>query len=171
MYNGLGGSGCGIIIRNALNAGGLMCFSWGSVLVLSQGELQEQGSMWILITGAIILTTVHAQDLPVMEGDAARGRRTVALVYGGTATRMSLAVMVLIWSALCPCLWWGVASRDEVWSTTRIALLLLLVVTGGLIGAMTVLSGYSNKTKVLDKIVWKMWCAWITCLYILPLAV
>lgn len=169
MYNDLGGSGCGIFFRNALNAGGLMCFSWGSVLVLSKGKLLEQGSMWILITGAVILTTVHAQDLPGMEGDAARGRRTVALVYGEAATRMSLVVMVLIWSALCPWLWWGVASRDESWGTIRIVLLSLPVVTGGLIGALTLLSGKSSKPQILDKIVWKLWCAWITCLYLLPL--
>ncbi|KAJ4856998.1 ubiA prenyltransferase family domain-containing protein [Trichoderma breve] len=97
MYNDLDGSNSGIWIRNALNAGGLMCFSWGALASLSGGELLPEGFAWIMATGAIIMTTVHAQDLPDIEGDMARGRQTVPLLYGEAAARISLAVMVSFW--------------------------------------------------------------------------
>lgn len=135
MYNDLDGSNSGIWIRNALNASGLMCFSW------------------ILVTGAIIITTVHAQDLPDIEGDKARGRLTVPLLYGETAARVSLSAMVMFWSAACPLFWdasaWG-------WA-----------VSTSLGCAMSVLA-LQKRGQWWDEVVWKLWCLWIAALYLLP---
>ncbi|KAL6882981.1 UbiA prenyltransferase family domain-containing protein [Trichoderma longibrachiatum] len=153
MYNDLEGSSSGIWIRNALNAGGLMCFSWGALATLSGGELLPRGFAWILVTGAIIMTTVHAQDLPDIEGDMARRRLTVPLTYGETAARASLAVMVMFWSVACPLVWdaslWG-------WAAST-----------GIGCAMSVLA-LQKRGQRWDEVVWKLWCLWITVLYMLP---
>ncbi|KAL2752367.1 hypothetical protein ACRALDRAFT_2064690, partial [Sodiomyces alcalophilus JCM 7366] len=109
MYNDLDGSGSDIWLRNALNAGGLMCFSWGALAVLARGELQRRAYEWILMTGAVVLTTVHAQDFPDLEGDMARGRKTVPLLHGEGVARGSLAAMVVAWSIACPAFWGAVS--------------------------------------------------------------
>ncbi|OPB45267.1 UbiA prenyltransferase [Trichoderma guizhouense] len=153
MYNDLDGSNSGIWIRNTLNAGGLMCFSWGALATLSGGELRPEGFAWILVTGAIIMTTVHAQDLPDIEGDMARGRQTVPLLYGEAAARISLAAMVSFWSVACPFFWdaspWGWAASTSIG------------------GAMSVLA-LMNMGQWWDEVVWKLWCLWVATLYLLP---
>ncbi|OTA01060.1 UbiA prenyltransferase, putative [Trichoderma parareesei] len=153
MYNDLEGSSSGIWIRNALNAGGLMCFSWGALATLSGGELLPRGFAWILVTGAVIMTTVHAQDLPDIEGDMARGRLTMPLTYGETAARASLAAMVMFWSVTCPLFWdaslWGWAASTGIGSTMSVLAL-------------------QKRGQRWDEVVWKLWCLWITVLYMLP---
>ncbi|KAH6605225.1 hypothetical protein Trco_006932 [Trichoderma cornu-damae] len=153
MYNDLDGSNSGIWIRNALNAGGLMCFSWGALATLSGGELLPRAFSWILVTGAIIMTTVHAQDLPDIEGDMARGRLTVPLVYGEAAARLSLAATVMFWSAVCPLFWdasaWGWAASTGIGSVMSVLAL-------------------QRRGQQWDEVVWKLWCLWIAALYLLP---
>ncbi|KAL6901606.1 UbiA prenyltransferase family domain-containing protein [Trichoderma evansii] len=153
MYNDLDGSNGDIWIRNALNASGLMCFSWGALATLSGGELSSRACTWILVTGAIIMTTVHAQDLPDIEGDKARGRLTVPLLYGETTARVSLSIMVMLWSVACPLFWdasaWGWAVSTSIGS------------------AMSVLA-LQKRGQWWDEVVWKLWCLWIAALYLLP---
>ncbi|KAL7948443.1 UbiA prenyltransferase family domain-containing protein [Trichoderma barbatum] len=153
MYNDLDGSNSGIWIRNALNACGLMCFSWGALATLSGGELLPRGFTWILVTGAIIMTTVHAQDLPDIDGDMARGRQTVPLLYGETAARVSLAVMVMFWSVVCPLFWdasrWGWVASTGIGSTMSVLAL-------------------QKRGQWWDEVVWKLWCLWMAALYLLP---
>ncbi|RFU74505.1 prenyltransferase [Trichoderma arundinaceum] len=153
MYNDLDGSNSGIWIRNALNAGGLMCFSWGALATLSGGQLLPRAFTWILVTGAIIMTTVHAQDLPDIEGDMARGRLTVPLLYGETAARVSLAAMVMFWSVVCPLFWdasaWGWAASTSIGSVMSVLAL-------------------QKRGQQCDEVVWKLWCLWIAALYLLP---
>ncbi|KAL7934150.1 UbiA prenyltransferase family domain-containing protein [Trichoderma chlorosporum] len=153
MYNDLDGSNRGIWVRNALNAGGLMCFSWGALATLSGGKLLPEGFIWILVTGAIIMTTVHAQDLPDIEGDMARGRQTVPLLYGETVARASLALMVMFWSLVCP-LFWGTSPWGWAASTS--------------IGATMSVLALQKQGQWWDEVVWKLWCLWIVALYLLP---
>nr|WBQ21653.1 hypothetical protein [Stachybotrys sp.] len=81
MYNDLDGSSSGPFLRNALNAAGLMCFSFGGLLVLVQTDLTTMSYAWILFTGLVICTTVHAQDLPDKEGDKARNRQSAYIMF------------------------------------------------------------------------------------------
>ena len=156
MYNGIGGADKGII-RNALNAGGFVCFNSG-VTIITAGPL-DYGSwssavLWIALSGCVIFTTVHAQDLPDMVGDAAIGRHTIPLVYGETTARASLAVGVLIWSALCPT-FWGVGE----FSFIPIACLGIIIAFRTMI----------YRTLHADKVNWRLWCVWMTTIYLLPL--
>jgi 4-hydroxybenzoate polyprenyltransferase len=170
MYNDLEGSSSDIWLRNLLNAGGLLCFSWGALSVMSKdhdllnmafstsndGLLAERAYTWMFVTGAVIMTTVHAQDMPDVEGDKARGRKTVPLLYGEWWARSSLAVMVMFWSVLCPSMWAGTAT----WWAWVPPLLV-----GCAISALTLL----RRGQPVDEIAWKLWCLWAMTLYILPL--
>lgn len=170
MYNDLEGSSSDIWLRNLLNAGGLMCFSWGALSVMSKdhsldisqlsgsndGLLAERAYIWILVTGAVITTTVHAQDMPDIEGDKARGRKTVPLLYGEWWARGSLAVMVMFWSVVCPCLW----AELSTWCAWVPPLLV-----GCAISTLTLL----RWGQPMDEVAWKLWCLWAVTLYVLPL--
>lgn len=167
MYNDLEGSSSDIWLRNLLNAGGLMCFSWGALSVMAKdqldwpltttadGVLSNEAYKWMAITGAVIMTTVHAQDMPDVEGDMARGRKTVPLLYGEWWARGSLAVMVLFWSVVCPGNWHGMPG----WSWIAPA------AVGIAIAALSL----SRRGQAVDELAWKLWCLWAATLYLLPL--
>ncbi|OHW99273.1 prenyltransferase [Colletotrichum incanum] len=154
MYNDLDGSSINIWARNAINTGGIMCFSAGSLEVLSRGELLPKSWAWIGLTGAAIATTVQALDFPDMEGDKARGRKTIPLLYGENVARGGLAAMVLMWSIVCPMFW---ELRLVFWTAP--------VGVGILMAALTIL----RRDEKSDDVVAKLWCLWMSVLYILPL--
>lgn len=57
-----------------------MCSNWRALTALSDGKLLPRAYLWILITGAVVATTVHAQDFPDIEGDEKRGRQTLPML-------------------------------------------------------------------------------------------
>ncbi|KAK2000993.1 UbiA prenyltransferase [Colletotrichum falcatum] len=153
MYDDLDGNGY-IWGRNALNTCGIMCFGSGALEVLSRGELLPASWAWIGLTGAAAATTVQALDFPDMEGDRARGRKTVPLLYGENAARGGLAAMVLLWSVACP-VFWGL--RPVFWGPP--------VGVGAVVAALTVL----RRDEKADGLVARLWCLWMSVLYMLPL--
>lgn len=170
LYNDLGGSELGPLQRNALNAAGLSCFGWGAVSILGgsgsdTSYLDDDGAlllnmnprlaMWLTLSSLVISTTIHAQDFPDVEGDRARGRLTMPLLYGETCSRWALGVPVIIWSFVCPA-FWQVAS-PLVWSAS--------VFIGFAMALLTML----GRDVRSDMVVWKLWCLWISVLYLLPL--
>lgn len=169
LYNDMGGSGADPMVRNALNAAGLSCFGWGSVLVLfgsnaniyafNEQDWQQSHlrlAVWIALSAVIITTTVHAQDFPDLEGDQARGRKTMPLLYGDMCSRWLLAIPIIAWSVVCPA-FWHVAS-PLVWSVS------LLLGFG--IAFITVMC----RSAQANQLVWQLWCVWITFIYLLPLS-
>lgn len=157
MYDDLGGANESILWRNVLNAGGLMCFSAGAMAIITGPITYEWSSkavIWLVMTGSVIATTVHAQDLPDVVGDSARGRRTVPLVYGENIARSSLAMGILAWSIVCPA-FWGLPILGFI-PTAFI---------GGSIAVRTLL--YRNEAS--DAINWKLWCVWFGTIYLLPI--
>lgn len=163
LYNDLGGNEVGPLHRNLLNAAGLSCFGWGGVSVLYGGRgdggmtevVHMRLGMWLALCSLIITTTIHAQDFPDVEGDRARGRGTMPLLYGETWPRWTLAVTVVIWSVICP-VFWQVTS-PFVWSAS--------VLTGFVMASLTI----ARRGIGSDKTVWKLWCLWMSILYFLPL--
>ena len=156
MYNGIGGADEGII-RNALNAGGFVCFNAG-VTAITAGPLDygAWGSavFWIMISGCVIFTTVHAQDLPDVIGDAATGRRTIPLAYGETVARISVAAGVLVWSIVCLMFW---------------AVGLLACIPTTFLGLIISFRTLMYRDLPADKANWRLWCVWMTTIYFLPL--
>lgn len=162
LYNDLGGSSTGPILRDIVNAAGLCCLGWGGHTVLLAKEARGQASLsqdwllyWILVTAAVVATTVHAQDMPDMKGDRARQRKTLPLVYGEGVARWSLAVLVLLWSVILP-VFCNVQSPAVRW---------LPLGVGSFISVLTTLYQYESS----DKLVWNLWCFWVAGLYLLPL--
>ncbi|KAF6811054.1 UbiA prenyltransferase [Colletotrichum sojae] len=160
MYNDLGAANASIWWRNAVNAGGLMLFSAGATAVATgpldysfKGMLPSDAVQWILVTGALIITTIHGQDLPDVIGDAARGRRTIPLVYGDKVARWSLAAGVAAWSVAVPA-FWGMG--------------LVGYVPTVVVGAAMVFGTLWRRTLEDDEVVWKLWCLWVGIVYLLP---
>lgn len=149
------------ILRNLLNVLGLACFGWGGISVINAGGsliTQKGQSMlyqWLALVGAAGFTTIHAQDLPDMVGDAARGRKTMPLLYGEGITRWSMAIFVMIWSVVCPV--FCNATSKLVWSAPL-----------GIASLMAGTTLFSRKVSS-DEVVWRLWCIWTAILYILPL--
>lgn len=169
MYNDLEGSSVNVWLRNLLNAGGLMSFSWGALSVMSKDHtkllrlamdgdavLPERAYWWILATGVIIVATVHAQDMPDIEGDKARGRKTMPLLYGESWARGSVAVMVTLVSVLSPFFFSGPTSW---WAAPPLLL-------GCSLSILTLL----RRGQAMDEVAWKLWCFWTISLYLLPLS-
>lgn len=160
LYNDLEGSEVGPASKNLLNAGGLGCWGWGGLAVLSRGgalidaAAADKLSVWIIITTAVVATTIQAQDIPDVEGDGARGRKTMPLLYGQAVTRWTLAPLVLFWTVASP-LFCNVTAYP-VWA--------LLLALGGAMAGLTV----SSWKESSDKIVWTLWCLWIAVIYSLP---
>lgn len=109
LYNDLDGSGATPFERNLINAVGLAWYGWSGIIVLDGSESKLASTerhilpyRWLAIMTMAVITTVHAQDFPDIEGDRMRGRRTMPLVYGQRVSRCSLAVLILIWSLACP---------------------------------------------------------------------
>lgn len=148
-------------LRNLLNVLGLACFGWGGISVLNAGgSLISQKAQWMLyrwlaVVGAAGFTTIQAQDLPDMVGDAARGRKTMPLLYGEGITRWSMAISVMFWSVVC-LLFCNVTSK-LVWCAPL-----------GIASLMAGTTLFSQKVSS-DELVWKLWCIWTAVLYILPL--
>ncbi|KAI1381209.1 UbiA prenyltransferase family-domain-containing protein [Hypoxylon crocopeplum] len=67
--------------------------------------LDNEFVVWLSLIGAVVLSTVHSQDLYDQEGDAAAGRRTVPLVVGDKAARWSISLGVAFWSVLVSHYW------------------------------------------------------------------
>lgn len=161
MYNDLDAANASMWWRNATNAAGLMTFSAGAAAVatgpldytFSAAGRPSDAVMWILVTGAIVMTTIHAQDLPDVVGDAARGRRTIPLVYGDAAARWSLAAGVAAWSFAVPA-FWGLGWAGYVPTVA--------------VGAAMVAGTLWRRTLEDDEVVWKAWCLWVGIIYLLP---
>lgn len=157
LYNDLGGANENFVFRNILNAFGLLCFGTGATFIVSaqtRNTLTLDGLLWFWLIGAVISTTVHVQDLADMEGDHARGRKTLPLVWGHAVARYSAAGMIILWSLLCAAYW----NLSPLIS----ALLLLF----GLLLAVLIVR-FNNITT--DKFAWKLWCLWVAVLFALPL--
>lgn len=167
LYNDLQGNEAGPFVRNALNGAGIYCFGWGTVLVLlengiSSRYLDDQSRLavmsqlhqWLGLSTAAVASTVHAQDFVDYEGDKARGRRTMPLVYGQAASRLGLAFCSILWSIICLIFWSaGTAGQAAVlFPGVGMACLVLL-----------------RRDPASDQIVWFLWCAWLVALYALPL--
>ena len=158
-YNDLGGADYSCIIRNFINACGILSFATGAAEVASASKMfttpfHSVAWQWFLIVGAIIFSSVQSQDMYDQAGDSLRKRNTVPLVIGDLFARWTIAIPVALWSYICPAFWQlGIGSRG----------LVLLV------GAVIVLRTLSMKTVAQDKTTFRIWNLWMILCYSLPL--
>jgi len=155
MYNDLGAADEVYVVRNLINALGFMCYSSGSTSVAAGNySLTPWAYTWITIVGGIIFSTLSVQDLPDVEGDATRGRRTSPLVMGDSWCRWEIAIPIFLWSIICP----------FFWQTNWLGYIVPLAV--GMYLAFRILR---YRTVAEDAISFQTWCLWTAIIYALPL--
>jgi UbiA prenyltransferase family len=155
-YNNFDGGDTNCFVRNLINACGYVCFTSGAMEVALGFPLPLETRLvrWFGVVAAIIFTTVHLQDMYDQIGDSMRRRKTVPLVIGDVPARWTIAIPMVFWGSVCPCFWNG--------GTAVLALSLLLAVT---VAARSLLF-----TSVEgDRLTFKIWNAWMTLVFVLPL--
>ncbi|PSN61886.1 hypothetical protein BS50DRAFT_603986 [Corynespora cassiicola Philippines] len=157
VYNGLGGADRSCVAKNAVNALGYVTFSMGAVSVAARAEPSECGVRWFWLVGAVVFSTVQMQDLPDMEGDALRRRRTVPLVIGPDACRWSVGLLVPFWTAAAT-LFWGVWGG---WPLPGLACAFLAVAVSWRV--------LTKRHRAGDQATFRLWNLWMVSLYLLPL--
>ncbi|KAI8631112.1 UbiA prenyltransferase family [Xylariaceae sp. FL1651] len=150
-YNALGGADGNFIIRNIINALGILSFASGAMEVaLGTRLLMATRSMqWIAILILVILTTIQVQDLGDVEGDVERGRRTMPIVIGDKPTRWLTALFVFASSVLCPVHW------SISWHILVLYLLLGVYVSHRVL---------MHRSVEADKFTFKFWNVWYLAL-------
>ncbi len=156
MYNDMEGADEHFVFRNAFNVGGFFSFELGVLRIMygSEGALNSTAYVWLAIIGAVTFTTISVQDLKDQKGDKLRGRQSAPLVLGNLLTRWTIALLVLLWSVICPFFF-----QAEWW------IYIGIVAVGILVGA-TVLR---PENVANDKLAFNRWTVWVMTLYSLPL--
>ena len=158
LYNDLNG-GEYWLSRNLLNAGGYVSFMIGAMQVTKETQnlgLTFKGLKWLIWTFLLIACSVQAQDIYDQDGDAARNRKTIPLIYGDKFARYSVALSVGTGSLLAPFYWQcSISSLAPIW----------------VLGVVIIARLFANRgrSQQYDKHTFVVWNAWMTTAHILPL--
>lgn len=159
LYNDLGGGDEDWFLRNAICACGFALYNLGSLRVALPAAVRDRvgaaEGWWIVLLALAILTTMHTTDLKDHEGDRLKGRRTLPVVIGLNATRLTLVLPVMVWTAVCAGYWGGGGWLGVVSACLALQLVRRLVKGGD---------------KTFDRKTWQLWCLWTASLYVMPLA-
>jgi len=105
LYNE-GGLSCNWFMKSLLGAIGYMCYSWGTTAIFDHGRpLSQTSTIAVALSGLLHVTTGHAQDFRDCDGDAAIGRKTLAILLPPRFARWSLMVLVFVWTGGLAYLW------------------------------------------------------------------
>ncbi|KAJ4397930.1 hypothetical protein N0V91_010566 [Didymella pomorum] len=156
MYNDLRGCDESLLLRNLLIAVGYGLYSCIALAILCGPEavVTRRGYMWIGVIGLVMLTTQHICDIKDAAGDRLRGRRSAPIVLGDAACRWSVALPILVCSALCPA-FFGLGALSYVFTFSL----------GTLVASRTLFL----RELAADRATWKLWAAWTCSLFVLPL--
>lgn len=156
MYNDLQG-GESIVGRNLIISMAAGLYDLGSVRVAcgTGTSVNETGIRWILMIAAVILSTMHIQELKDTKGDKWRNRQTVPLRFGDRVGRWSVAIPVFAWSVFCP-----------LYLKVGLLVSVLPVTMGGYVAFRALWMRDSRA----DRRSWQWWGVWLISLYVLPLA-
>lgn len=96
-------------MRNLIPASGFVCFASGAMEVTYGDRVRlsvhSVPGRWLAFIGAVVLSSVHSQDMYDQAGDGMRGRRTMPLVIEDWPSRLLIAVKNPFWSCLGLWLW------------------------------------------------------------------
>lgn len=157
MYNDLGGSDEGYIGRSLMNSAAFACYGSGALRVAGRGVGSVWNSMtyqWIVLTAAIVFTTMQVQDLKDQDGDRVRSRKTMPLILGDKVARWTIAAPVIFWSFVCPAFW---------------ALNVYGYIAPLVLGIVIAIRVILLTSKEADSLTWKTWGYWLMSIYSLPL--
>ncbi|KAF4123594.1 UbiA prenyltransferase family [Geosmithia morbida] len=158
MYNDLRGGEDHFVIRNALISVAFGVYHLGAMRIATGNidlpiMLTEDATAWLCLISAVILTTMHVQDMKDVAGDRMRGRHSAPIILGDSVTRWSIAVPVAIWSFVCPAYW----SVSVPYYSLSVGL-----------GAVVCTRLLLIRNTEGDKATWQIWSAWTAGLYLLP---
>ncbi|KAK8068367.1 UbiA prenyltransferase [Apiospora saccharicola] len=174
MYNDLGGGDDGWVQRNVIIAAAFGLYDLGSVRVASGAPLSgltPDAVLWIFAISAVILTTMHVQDLKDQEGDRRRERSTAPHVLGDGTARWTIAIPVGAWSVFCTAFWgfrgchWG---RSMGIAVVVSAPLMGISAYITMLGAWVAFRCVALRTPATDRATWQLWALWTASLYALP---
>lgn len=156
MYNDLGGGERSYWARNIIIATGYALYNAGSLkLAVGQGtSISSTGLSWIALISAVILTTMHVQDLKDQLGDRRRGRRTAPIVLGDATARWTIVAALELWPIVCPIFW-------------RVGMGGFLLSAG--LAMLIAIQNLGQRNAKADSLSWKLWAGWMVVLYSLPL--
>lgn len=183
MYNDLGGGD--ELSRDAIIAIAFALFNGGSLRLaipspsesllgdMPSGnpspyhyEISSRGYTWLAIISGAVWTTMQVQDLKDQEGDRLRGRKTIPLLFGERFSRCMIALFVAAWSVACVVFWAaGMVSASPA-NKLGAAALGFVVPLG--MGGYVAFRALALRGKPADARTWRLWCAWLVGLYILP---
>lgn len=155
LYNDFGMADA-VISRNFINAAAYTMFGLGTATVLTHGlpcSLTTQGYLWLAILAAVIMTTVHCQDLPDQEGDQLKGRRTVPLILGDDVARYLVAGPMIAWTIFALGFW-----------GTKFAGSVMVFAIAGVVVKRLMIGDKEGYRKTF-----KLYNLWLIALYLLPL--
>ncbi|KAL1756676.1 UbiA prenyltransferase family-domain-containing protein [Schizophyllum commune] len=105
VYN-QGGLASNWFLKSAIGALGTSCYCWGVTLMMNDGKpLSDTARLAITLCFLNFLTTGHAQDFRDRAGDAAIGRKTLAVILPQTSGRWLLLTLIFFWSIGLAQLW------------------------------------------------------------------
>lgn len=152
-YNNWGGGDTNWFVRSFLNCCGFINYGAGALRLATQAEISPAGVEWLVMYGLVVLATIHVQDLRDLEGDKARGRRTLPVIIGDEACRWTVALPVTFWSFFCPYFW-----------RLGPAAYLPSVVLGAYLSWRVL----CKRTVQEDRTSLDVWCIWLASFYFLP---
>ncbi|KAJ7633398.1 UbiA prenyltransferase family [Mycena polygramma] len=142
-------------LKSFIGSMGYVCYCWGMTVIFDHGRpLSRTSIIAVVLSGLIFTTTGHAQDFRDREGDAAIGRKTLAIVLPQTFARWSLMVLMLGWTAGLVYLWGP---------PTAVSLLFFALAAYTTIGFVR---DYSEKA---DSVSYKWYNIWLIVAHMLPL--
>ncbi|KAJ7031074.1 UbiA prenyltransferase family [Mycena alexandri] len=93
-------------LKSFIGSMGYVCYCWGMTVIFDHGRpLSRTSLIAVVLSGLIFTTTGHAQDFRDRKGDAAIGRKTLAIILPQTFARWSLMALMFGWSAGLIYLW------------------------------------------------------------------
>ncbi|KAJ6573544.1 UbiA prenyltransferase family [Mycena vulgaris] len=93
-------------LKSFLGSMGYVCYCWGMTAIFDHGRpLSRNSIIAVVLSGLIFTTTGHAQDFRDRDGDAAIGRKTLAIVLPQSFARWSLMALMFAWTAGLIHLW------------------------------------------------------------------
>ncbi|KAJ7513187.1 UbiA prenyltransferase family [Mycena galericulata] len=142
-------------LKSFIGSMGYVCYCWGMTVIFDHGRPLSRTSITaVVLSGLIFTTTGHAQDFRDRDGDAAIGRKTLAIVLPQSFARWSLMALMFAWTAGLIYLW----GPPMVVSTAFFGL-----------AAYTTVNFVKDHSQEADRISYGWYNIWLIVAHMLPL--
>ncbi|KAL9708945.1 hypothetical protein Ac2012v2_007761 [Leucoagaricus gongylophorus] len=139
--------------KNVCNMCGYLCFEAGAVIIMgSSQDLNAIALKALRNSSLVILSTIHVQDFPDVEGDAALNRKTIPIV-APVMSRPLTSIVIACWSIYSAFTWsMGIGCSGVFFS----------------VGLTVAARLYFLRTTSDDKMTYIVYNGWLVVLHLLP---